>query len=252
MTILKELELQKGVQDSIIEEYNKLKPSKACIIGDVVAVMKRSDEFLDKPESLINHDNDNIYVVFEPTKLAKVCGVNLDVICNKNSIIKFIPVETLFFRLFEFNFLYTQMVLNNDTWISVSEKYKTLFSQYAGECIEDVNFKLKYKKEATIAYCVWQDIMKGKFKKTEQIFDRFYLITYLLGRLTACDCREYRDMFMRCYKNGEIDNEAIETINKLNGINLNRIESFNLKEIEEDAKVANYKKTYKLLTGEEA
>ncbi|MBO5389462.1 MAG: hypothetical protein J6A59_15295, partial [Lachnospiraceae bacterium] len=160
MRILKELELQKEVQDSIVNEYNKLRQSEACIVGDIVAVMKRSDSFLGKPEELVNHDNDNIYVVFEPTKLAKVCGINLDVICNKNSIIKFIPVETLFYRLFEFNFLYTQMVLNKDTWIGVSPKYQDMFARFTEECIKDENFKLKYKKEATIAYCIWQDILK--------------------------------------------------------------------------------------------
>lgn len=252
MRILKELELQKEVQDNIINEFNKLKQHEACIVGDVVAVLKNSDDTMDKPEYLVDHSNDTLYVVFEPTKLAKVCGITLDVISNKEKTIKFIPVEILVSKLFEFNFMFTHMVLDNRAWISVSKKYEDIFARFAGECIEDKNFKLKYKKEATAAYCIWQDILNGKFKSNEAVFKGLYNVTYLLGRLYFLDCTALRDDFERCYEAGEILEVVKERINKIHAYNLKKIESFELNMHKEDYKLYSYKKSYELLTGEEA
>lgn len=251
MTIFKELELQKEVQDNIIDEYNKLKKSEASIIGDVVAVMKKSDSFLGKPENLVNHDNDVIYVVFKPTKLAKVSGMNIDVICNKKSEIKFIPVETLFFRLFEFNFLYTQMIENEQGLMVATEEFKVLIGKYKLMSDGKLNKHLKFKKESTIAYCVWQDIISGKFKRDYQIMDRLYLVVYLLGRLEPNYADKYIGLFDEYLKFGMTDN-IIDTINKVNGHNLNKIDSFYIKESGDELKLITYKQVYKLLTGEEA
>lgn len=252
MRILKELELQKEVQDSIINEYNKLKQHEACIVGDVVAVLKNSDDTMDKPEYLVDHSKDTIYVVFEPTKIAKVCGITLDVISNKEKTIKFIPVEILVSKLFEFNFVFTHMVLDHRAWVSVSEKYENIFTKFAEACICENNFELKFKKEATAAYCIWQDILKGKFKSKEAIFDRFYSVTYLLGRVYFLDCTALRDDFEKCYEAGEILEVVKERINKIHAENLKTIESMDLNMTKEEYKYDNYKKSYKLLTGEEA
>lgn len=250
MVIIEGLGLKKEVQDNIVFECSKLGHYDFCQIGRVVAVMKRSDSFLGKPEHMVNHDNDAIYVVFEPSKLAKVCGLRLDVISRKDSNIKFIPVETLVYRLFEFNFLYTQMVLNTDTWLGITPECVELFEKYAESCKEDINSKLKFKKESTIAYCVWQDILVGKFKVADTIFDRLYLVIYLLGRLH----KEYRDrlneLYYSCYDNREISEELISLVNELNGKSLNIVSTFRLKSIQVDPRIDVCLKTYKLLTGE--
>ena len=99
MNLQKELGINEGMINCIISDYKKLKPYEACLIGNVIAIMKRSDSFLEKPEHLVNHNNDCIYVVFEPTELAKTCGLSSDVICNKDSQIKFISIETLALKL---------------------------------------------------------------------------------------------------------------------------------------------------------
>lgn len=252
MRILKELELQKEVQDSIINEYNKLKQHEACIVGDVVAVLENSDRTLGKPEELCHPENDTLYVVFEPTKLAKVCGITLDVISNKEKTIKFIPVEILVSKLFEFNFMFTHMILNKDAWIAVSKKSEDIFKRFKMEMLTDENFELRFKKESTAAYCIWQDILKGKFKSKEAVFERLYCVTYLLGRVYFCDTKAMFDDFMRCYEAGEILEVVKERINKIHAENLKTIESLSLNKSKEEYKFDNYKKSYKILTGEEA
>lgn len=178
------LEVPSEYVNGIQKKIDGLRQYERDRVGEVLAVLKKSESLLGRPADKVDYENDAIYCVYAPTKLSVICQRDMDIICNKEDNIKLISFNTLVKQLFEFNFTYSQMLLNRDSVICETPKFYNFRLEYL-KCFNSNEFKsyAESKLEAT-AFSVMQTIKKGKLEG--RVFsNRVFFLNSVVGTLKS-------------------------------------------------------------------
>ena len=157
-------------------EINKLKQTERMLIGDIVAVVSRSDRFLGRPIEDCNTKNEADYVIFKPSKYSIICHKDISVIKNDSSNIKLVSLNYFVDQLLEFNFTFLQLILCDGI------KYETKeFVKLRKSIIKIINENSEnfYKKQLSLLCGVIGDLNKNKFKE-DVLKDRVFLVYTVL------------------------------------------------------------------------
>lgn len=171
--------------ESIEREIRKLKQSDQLLLGEVLAVIKRSDRNIGRPIEDCNTNNENTYVVFAPTKYSIVCHKDVNTIRNEGSDFIFISVNSFVEQLLEFNFTYLQILFGNqpiylsDKFISIVNNIKDIIKQ---------NENIVFHKAVCTIQGISKDIHKDKFKDNvirDRVFFLYSIYIILIDYLST-------------------------------------------------------------------
>lgn len=178
------LEVPSEYVDGIQKKIDGLRQYERDRVGEILAVLKKSEALLGRPADMVDHENDAIYCVYAPTRLGVICQRDLDIICDKNDNIKLISFHTLVKQLFEFNFTYSQMMLNRDSVICETPKFHTFRLEYL-KCFNSNEFKsYTESKLMATALSVMQTVKKGKLEG-RGFSNRVFFLNSVVGTLRS-------------------------------------------------------------------
>ena len=130
----------------IDELISKLKYSDRMLLGDVVAIVKRSDAILGRPLEDCDASDESGYIVFAPTKYSILCNKEFGIFRYQNSLWRLVSLTYFVEQIVDFNFAYLT-VLNSNNILYQTDEFKRLR--------EFINNKLSvdnYAKKACYAY----------------------------------------------------------------------------------------------------
>lgn len=178
------LEVPSEYVNGIQKKIDGLKQYERDRVGEILAVLKKSESLLGRPADMVDHENDAIYCVYAPTKLGVICQRDMDIICDKEDNIKLISFHTLAKQLFEFNFTYSQMLLNRDSVICETPKFHNFRIEYL-KCFNSNEFKIYAEsKLVATALSVMQTIKKGKLEG-RGFSNRVFFLNSVVGTLRS-------------------------------------------------------------------
>lgn len=174
--------INKEYRDDIRDEFNRLKPSDKLLIGDILAICKRSDRSLGRPKEDCINTEDSVYVIIAPSKEAVITCKDINNIAAPNGKFKFLSVNYLVDQILEFNFTYIQIALCNE--IQVFNNYysimSTIMKELGKERNNEVYTKLIVNKAINTVNSVLNDIEDRK-KPKEQINNRLFFVYNVLN-----------------------------------------------------------------------
>ena len=170
---------------AIDKELDELKQSDRMLLGDIVAVVRRTDKTLGRPSEDCTETDNSGYIIFKPSKYSIICNKDFGAIRNKNSEWVLMSLNYFVTQLLEFNFTYLQVLKSIEVYYESKEfiRLKTFIDSlltYDNDAI-----KLYYRKLTSLIIGVCEDLNKGKFKDEKAIRNRVFLVY-------ACICIIYR------------------------------------------------------------
>lgn len=206
-------ELEKTLQlidvqykDDVREEIERLRPTDRALIGNILAICKRSDRNLGRPEEDCKNSDESIYVVVSPSRESIITCKDLNNVAAKNGKFKFVSINYLIDQILEFNFTYIQIALGAE--LQVFNGYYSIMSsvmrEIGKERNNDIYTKLIVNKAIGTAYSVLSDLEKGKFNQ-EQCNNRLFFIYNAINLAETY----MEDKILSFCKNGTKFNEDI-------------------------------------------
>ena len=155
-------------------ELQKLKPSDRKLLGEVAAVVVRSDKYLGRPAE--DCDSEECYIIMYPSKESVVCNKDVGTLSNADSDYKIVSFNYFVEQVLEFNFTYLQM-LYTDGIIYETEDFKHLRELVSNdiETNERERFRLACKMKSLL-YGVYSGIIKHEDLEPEKMCNRMFLV----------------------------------------------------------------------------
>ena len=164
-------------REDLREELKRLKPTDRILIGDILAICKRSDKILGRPKEDCNNEDESLYVIVSPSKESVIVGKDINNLAVSNGKFKFLSINYLIDQILEFNFTYIQIVLGAEE--QVFKGYYGIIADLMreiGKKKDDNTYtKLIVSKAINTAYAVLGDIGTGKIDGTK-ISSRLFFI----------------------------------------------------------------------------
>lgn len=171
-------------KDSIQKAYDSLDEYDKLLIGELVAVVRRSDLLLGRPVESLGNQEDTIYAIYRPSKSSSLTQTTLKVIIYEN--IKLISLIDFVNSLNEYNFSYMQIILNDDAIIDCTNQFSTMVNLYRSFINIDNISKMAFRKMVSLSVGILGDIVNRKFKTKEQYDNRLFLLLE-----SICICNNY-------------------------------------------------------------
>lgn len=170
-------------------ELQKLKPSDRALLGEVAAVVVRSDKYLGRPAE--DCDSEECYFIMYPSKEGVVCSKDVGTLSNAGSENKIVSFNYFVEQVLEFNFTYLQMLYTDGIVYETGDfaHLRELINQTV-ETNEDERFRLSCKLKSVL-WGVYSGIIKHTDLEPNKMCNRMFLVlkTYQVLRTVANEHR---------------------------------------------------------------
>lgn len=208
---------------AIENEINKVKQSERLLMGKLVAVVKRSDTSLGRPEEDCNQAEIANYAIFAPSIYSVICNKDFGTIRNDGSEWKLISLNSLLEQALDYHFTYLHILLSSEI-IYESQEFKAVRT-YVSNLLEnnEKSKELCFSKMVSLLIGVTTNINKDKFKSNEASRDAVFLAYKVINICenfinnhtikidSSINMHEYKDLTNNCV----IDNIVNNTVKQL-------------------------------------
>lgn len=170
--------LETKYRNDIEREIELLGENNKMLLGNIMAVIRRSDTLLGREKE--SHSGDAYYVIFETSIYSIVSSKDISLTSSEGSKYKLMSLNYYIEQLTEFNFTFMQLAYVGDE-IFVSDSYKNIINAYK-EMFEqnDLCNKLAVQKIVSAAIGITRQINDGKFRDKNILRDRLFLANTLI------------------------------------------------------------------------
>ena len=211
----------------IDELISKLKYSDRMLLGDVVAIVKRSDAILGRPLEDCDASDESGYIVFAPTKYSILCNKEFGIFRYQNSLWRLVSLTYFVEQIVDFNFAYLT-VLNSNNILYQTDEFKRL-REFINNKLSVDNYAKKacYRRFVSMLIGIATDINSNKFKDENILRNRLFLVytcvnicNKYMDKNTASivlpnkvDIDSYNKLVKYAVSNGKITDEASKWMN---------------------------------------